>query len=64
MNIGITDPDLLINSCGAQNHSINVMKILNNYHNIIYFPDPELYNEFKKNKNDIIEKSKILKEQE
>jgi len=48
VNIGITDPDILLTYGGAQTHTINVIKILNNYFNIIYLPDPEIYNRSKK----------------
>ncbi len=60
MNIGITSPDLLISSGGAQNHTINVIGILNNYYNIIYLPDPKLYKEFRKDNDNIIKRSKNL----
>lgn len=61
MYIGITGPDLLINTGGAQVHAINVINILNNYYDIVYLPDPKLYKEFRKDKNSIIEKSEELK---
>ncbi len=62
MNIGITGPNILLNQGGAENHAINVINVLNNYHNIIYFPDPDLYNEFKKDRNYTIEKLKNMEE--
>ncbi len=54
MNIGITGPDIIISKGGAQNVAVNVIKILNNHYNIIYLPDPELYNKFRSNKNNTI----------
>ena len=48
MNIGITGPDIILSYGGAQTHTINVIKILNNYFNIIYLPNPEIYNKSKK----------------
>ncbi len=60
MDIGITGPDILLNRGGSQNHAINVIDILNNYYNIIYLPNPGLYNEFKKDKDNIIKRSKEL----
>jgi len=60
MNIGITSPDIIINDGGAQNVAINVIKILNKYYNIIYFPDPYMYNKFRNNKNDVINRIEYL----
>ena len=60
MKLGITGPDVLINNGGAQIHAINVIKILSDYYNIIYFPDPILYNLFRRNKDMIIKKAKEL----
>ena len=48
MNIGITGPDIILSYGGAQTHTINVIKILNNYFNIIYLPNPEIYDELKR----------------
>ena len=48
MNIGVTGPDIFTNYGGAQAHTINVIKILNNYFNIVYLPNPDIYNKSKK----------------
>ena len=48
MNIGVTGPDIFSSYGGAQTHTINVVKILNNYFNIVYLPNPEIYNKSKK----------------
>ena len=48
MNIGVTGPDLFSSYGGAQTHTINIIKILNNYFNIVYLPNPEIYNKSKK----------------
>ena len=48
MNIGVTGPDIFSSYGGAQTHTINIIKILNNYFNIVYLPTPEIYNKSKK----------------
>jgi len=48
VNIGVTGPDIFSSYGGAQTHTINIIKILNNYFNIVYLPSPEIYNKSKK----------------
>lgn len=48
MNIGVTGPDIFSSYGGAQTHTINIIKILNNYFNIVYLPNPNIYNKLQK----------------
>lgn len=64
MKLGITaGPDILINNGSVPIHAINVIKILNDYYNIIYVPDPVLFKSFKKNRRYVISRKKYLESQ-
>lgn len=60
LSIGITSPEIISSYGGAQTHTINIIKILNDFYDIVYFPNPKLY---KKNKNKLIEQVKILRDE-
>lgn len=41
MKIGVTGSDIILNKSGGTVHVINVINELNNYYDVIFFPDPE-----------------------
>ena len=59
MNIGVTGPDIFSSYGGSQTHTINIIKLLNNYFNIVYLPNPEIYN--RSAKEVLIQKADELK---
>ncbi|PYB68457.1 hypothetical protein DMB44_03710 [Thermoplasma sp. Kam2015] len=60
MKIGITGPDLILSHGGAQNHTLNVIRILSNYFEFIYFPDPYFYDKYRHYRNAVKERVKTM----
>ncbi|WP_393972143.1 hypothetical protein OXIME_000750 [Oxyplasma meridianum] len=62
ITIGFIGPDIISFYGGLQTHTINVIKILNNYFNIIYFLNPYLYKKYKIDKNILLNKTKKVED--
>ncbi len=54
MNLGIIGDDLFGQIGGGSTHTVQVLKRLSKYYNIIYFPNPAFYFLYKEHKEDII----------
>ena len=62
MNIAIVGQDLITKYGGAENHAINVIRELNKYYNILYFPDPAKYKKIRKQREDMMKRVKELED--
>ena len=62
ISIGVTGPDLLIESGGAQNHALNVMTLLNKYYDFIYVLNPFKIEKYRKELERVSRKVDYLKE--
>ncbi len=62
MNIAIVGPDLITEYGGAENHAVNVIRELNKYYNVLYFPDSANYKEIRKRREDMMKRAKELED--
>jgi len=60
MRIGVTGPDLIFGKGSVYNHTIFTIKLLQNRHTFILFPDPALFKKFRSNKEYVMEQIEKL----